>query len=168
MGEHDAQRGWGADTTLALQTAVLRGDDMLIEKVLYRAQATATGGRDTRAVSSDGVLDLNLTRPRELGGANGRGTNPEQLFAAGYAACFFEAMKLVASRGGTSLPLGTAVEVCVGMGPIRRGFGMEVELKISLPGLVRAEVDLLVEKAHTVCSYSNATRDNIPIRLVLA
>ena len=141
---------------------------MLIEKVLYRAQATATGGRDTRAVSSDGVLDLNLTRPRELGGANGRGTNPEQLFAAGYAACFLEAMKLVASRGGTSLPLGTAVEVIVGMGPIRHGFGMEVELKISLPGLARAEVDLLVEKAHTVCSYSNATRDNIPIRLVLA
>ena len=141
---------------------------MLIEKVLYRAQATATGGRDTRAVSSDGVLDLNLTRPRELGGANGRGTNPEQLFAAGYAACFLEAMKLVASRDGTSLPLDTAVEVSVGIGPIPRGFGMAVELRISLPGLARAEADWLVEKAHTVCPYSNATRGNIPIRLVLA
>jgi osmotically inducible protein OsmC len=139
---------------------------MLLEKILYWAQVTATGGRDSRAVSSDGVLDLNLTTPRELGGA-WRGTNPEQLFAAGYAACFLEAMKFVASRDGTSLPLGTAVEVSVGMGPIRRGFGMEVELKISLPGLARAEVDLLVEKAHTVCSYSNATRDNIPIRLVV-
>ena len=168
MAEHEARPGWGADTTLALQTAVLRGDDMLIEKVLYCARVTATGGRDTRAVSSDGVLDLNLSTPRELGGANGRGTNPEQLFAAGYAACFLEAMKFVASRDGTSLPPGAAVEVSVGMGPIRRGFGMEVELKISLPGLVRTEVDLLVEKAHTVCSYSNATRDNIPIRLVLA
>src|SRR5258708_40186740 len=82
-GEHEARRGWGADTTLSLRTAVLRGDDMLIEKVLYRAQATATGGRDTRAVSSDGVLDLNLTRPRELGGANGRGPTPAQVFAAG-------------------------------------------------------------------------------------
>src|SRR5260370_11515899 len=80
--EQEARRGWGADTTLALRTAVLRGDDMLIEKVLYRARVTATGGRDTRAVSSDGILDLNLTTPRELGGANGRGTNPEQLFAA--------------------------------------------------------------------------------------
>ena len=100
---------------------------MLIEKVLYRAQVTATGGRDTRAVSSDGVLDLKLTTPRELGSTHGRGTNPEQLFAAGYAACFLQAMKFVVARDGTALPLGTVVEASVGMGPISRGFGMEVE-----------------------------------------
>jgi lipoyl-dependent peroxiredoxin len=141
---------------------------MLIEKVLYRAQVTATGGRDTRVQSCDGVLDLKLTTPRELGGANGRGTNPEQLFAAGYAACFLEAIKFVASHDGTTLPLDTRVEATVGLGLIPRGFGMEVELRISLPGLARAEADSLVEEAHTVCSYSNATRDNIPIRFVLA
>jgi lipoyl-dependent peroxiredoxin len=141
---------------------------MLIEKVLYRTQVTATGGRDTRAVSSDGVLDLKLTTPRELGGANGRGTNPEQLFAAGYAACFLQAMKFVVARDGTVLPLGTVVEASVGVGPIPRGFGMEVELRISLPGLARAEADSLVKEAHIVCPYSNATRGNLPIRLVLA
>jgi osmotically inducible protein OsmC len=141
---------------------------MLIDKVLYRTQVTATGGRDTRAVSSDGVLDLKLTTPRELGGANGRGTNPEQLFAAGYAAGFLQAMKFVVARDGTALPPGTVVEASVGMGPIPRGFGMEIELRVSLPGLARAEADSLVEEAHTVCPYSNATRGNIPIRLVLA
>src|ERR1700730_2719668 len=114
---------------------------MLIEKVLYRAQVTATGGRDTRVLSSDGVLDLKLTTPRELGGANGRGTNPRQLFAAGYAARFLESLKFVASRDGTVLPPDTAVEVAVGVGSIPRGFGMEVELRISLPGLDRAEAD---------------------------
>ncbi|MDB6106968.1 MAG: Organic hydroperoxide resistance protein [Gammaproteobacteria bacterium] len=141
---------------------------MLIQKVLYRARVTAMGGRDIRVLSSDGVLDLKLTTPHELGGANGRGTNPEQLFAAGYAARFLEAMKFIASRDGSALPLGSAVEVIVGVGSIPRGFGMEVELRISLPGLARAEVDSLVEEAHTVCPYSNATRGNIPTRLVLA
>jgi Ohr subfamily peroxiredoxin len=141
---------------------------MLIEKILYHAQATATGGRDTRVLSSDGVLDLKVTTPRELGGANGRGTNPEQLFAAGYAARFLEAMKFVASCDGTALPPDTAVEVTVGVGFIPRGFGMEVELRINLPGLDRAEADSLVEEARTVCPYSNATRGNIPLRLVLA
>ena len=140
---------------------------MLVEKVLYRTQVTATGGRDIQVLSCDGVLDVTLTTPSERGG-HGSGTNPEQLFAAGYAACFLRSMKFVVERDGTALPPGTVVEASVGMGPIPRGFGMEVELKISLPGLARAEVDLLVEKAHTVCSYSNATRDNIPIRLVLA
>lgn len=141
---------------------------MLIEKVLYRAHVTATAGRDTQVASSDGVLDLKLTTPRELGGSNGRGTNPEQLFAAGYAACFLRALKFIAAREGTTLPPDTAVEVSVGVGSIPRGFGMEVELRISLPGLARAEADSLVEEAHIVCPYSNATRGNIPIRLVLA
>jgi lipoyl-dependent peroxiredoxin len=140
---------------------------MFVEKILYSTTVTAVCGRDTSVQSCDGILDLKLTTPRELGGANGRGTNPEQLFAAGYAACFLSAMKLTASRDGTTLPPSAAVEVSVSMGPKGGGFGMEVELRITLPGLVRAEADSLVEKAHTVCSYSNATRGNIPIRLVL-
>ena len=141
---------------------------MLIEKVLYRAQVKATAGRDTRVVSSDGVLDLKVTRPRELGGANGRGTNPEQLFAASYAACFFGMMRIVADREGITLPKDTEVEARVGVGPTPRGFGIEVELRICLPGLPRAEADLLVENSHAQCPYSNATRGNVSVRLVLA
>jgi lipoyl-dependent peroxiredoxin len=141
---------------------------MLIEKVIYRAQVKATAGRDTRAVSSDGVLDLKVTRPRDLGGTNGRGTNPEQLFAASYATCFLGMMRLVAGREGIELPTDTEVEANVGVGPTPRGFGIEVELRICLPGLPRAEADLLVEKSHAVCPYSNATRGNVSVRLVLA
>jgi lipoyl-dependent peroxiredoxin len=141
---------------------------MLIEKVLYRAQVKATAGRDTRAVSSDGVLDLKVTGPRELGGTNSRGTNPEQLFAASYAASFLGIMRLVAGRDGIALPTNTEVEASVGVGPAPRGFGIEVELKIGLPGLPRAEADVLVEKSHAVCPYSNAMRSNVPVRLLLA
>jgi osmotically inducible protein OsmC len=141
---------------------------MLINKVLYRAQVKATAGRDTRAVSSDGVLDLKVTRPRELGGTNGHGTNPEQLFAASYAACFLGMMRLIAGRESIALPPDTEVEASVGVGPTARGFGLEVELRISLPGLPRAEADLLVAKSHAVCPYSNATRRNVSVRLVLA
>jgi lipoyl-dependent peroxiredoxin len=140
---------------------------MLVKKALYRTHVTATAGRDTRVLSCDGILELKLTTPPEMGGTHGRGTNPEQLFAAGYAACFLQAMKFVVARDGIALPLGTVVEANVGM-PIPRGFGMEVELRISLPGLARAEAGSLVEEAHIVCPYSNATRGNIPIRLVLA
>jgi Ohr subfamily peroxiredoxin len=141
---------------------------MLMEKVLYRAQVKATAGRDTRALSSDGVLDLRVTSPRELGGTNGRGTNPEQLFAATYAASFLGIMRLVASRDDTELPTGAEVEASVGVGPARRGFAVEVELRICLPGLPRAEADSLVEKSHDLCPYSNATRGNVSVRLVLA
>jgi osmotically inducible protein OsmC len=141
---------------------------LLTEKVLYRAQVKATAGRDTRALSSDGVLDLKVTRPRALGGTNGRGTNPEQLFAASYAASFLGIMRLVAGREGIALPTDTEVEASVGVGPTSRGFGIEVELRICLPGLPRAEADLLVEKSHAVCPYSNATRGNVSVRLVLA
>jgi osmotically inducible protein OsmC len=141
---------------------------MLIEKALYRAQVKATAGRDTRAVSSDGVLDLKVTRPRELGGTNGRGTTPEQLFAASYAASFLGIMRLVAGRDGIALPTNTEVEASVGVGPTPRGFGIEVELRISLPGLPRAEADVLVEKSHAVCPYSNAMRSNVSVRLLLA
>jgi lipoyl-dependent peroxiredoxin len=141
---------------------------VLLEKVLSRAQVKATAGRDIWVMSSDGVLDLKVTRPRQLGGSNGRGTNPEQLFAASYAACFLAMMRLVARGEGIALPTETEVEASVGVGPIPHGFGIEVELRIFLPGLPRAEADSLVEKAHAVCPYSNATRDNVDVRLVIA
>src|ERR1700678_571356 len=141
---------------------------MLTEKVLYRAQVKATAGRDTRAVSSDGALDLKERRPRELGGANGPGITSEQLFAASYAASFLEVMRLVAGHESVTLARNTEVEASVGVGPTPRGFGIEVELRIFLPGLPRAEADLLVEKSHALCPYSNAMCGNVAVRLVLA
>jgi lipoyl-dependent peroxiredoxin len=140
---------------------------MSIEKVLYTAQATANGGRDGRAVSSDGVLDIQLSTPRELGGAGGPGTNPEQLFAAGYSACFLGALKFVAGKEKVALPAETNITGRVGIGAIPTGFGIQVELKISAPGLPREQVQALVEKAHIVCPYSNATRGNIDVNLVV-
>jgi osmotically inducible protein OsmC len=141
---------------------------MSIEKVLYTAQATATGGRDGRASSSDGVLNVQLTTPRELGGGGGPGTNPEQLFAAGYSACFLGALKFVAGKEKVSLPAETSVTGKVGIGPIPTGFGIQVELRIAVPGLPRDKVQALVDKAHIVCPYSNATRGNIDVSLVVA
>lgn len=140
---------------------------MRIEQVLYRASAEATGGRDGRAISSDGVLDVALTTPRELGGAGGVGTNPEQLFAAGYSACFLGAMKFVAARDKLVIPAGVSIEGVVGIGAIPNGFGIEAELRISLPGLDAETARTLVERAHIVCPYSNATRDNIDVTLTL-
>jgi len=140
---------------------------MSIEKVLYRAHAKATGGREGRAVASDGALDVKLARPRELGGAGGAGTNPEQLFAAGYSACFLSALQFVAAREKVALSPETSIEGAVGIGAIPNGFGIEVELKISLPGLARDAAQTLVNQAHVVCPYSNATRNNIDVRLVL-
>ena len=140
---------------------------MLLEQVLYQAQVTATGGREGRAVSSDGVLDVQLTTPRALGGAGRRGTNPEQLFAAGYAASFLSAMQYVAARDTLAMPPEITVEGTVGVDAIPHGFGLEVELRIALPGLSHREAEALVHKAHGVCPYSNATRDNIAVRLVL-
>ena len=140
---------------------------MSIEKVLYTAHATATGGRDGRAISSDKALDVALTTPRELGGAGAAGTNPEQLFAAGYSACFLGAMKYVASQEKIALPADVSVNGHVGIGQIPTGFGIEVELKISLPGLARDAAEALVAKAHVVCPYSNATRGNIDVTLTV-
>lgn len=140
---------------------------MSIEKVLYRSKATATGGRDGRATSSDNVLDVKLTTPKELGGAGGEGTNPEQLFAAGYSACFLGAMKFVAAQQKLPLPADTQVTGQVGIGPIATGFGIEVELSISIPGLPRADAEALAQKAHIVCPYSNATRNNIDVTLTI-
>jgi Ohr subfamily peroxiredoxin len=141
---------------------------MSIEKVLYRAHAKATGGRDGRAVIPDAKLDLKLTTVKELGGPGGDGTNPEQLFAAGYSACFIGAMKFVAVRDKIKIPADASIDATVGIGPIPTGFGIEVELRISLPGVDREVAQALIEKAHVVCPYSNATRGNIDVRLVLA
>jgi len=140
---------------------------MSIEQVLYRAHAQASGGRDGRAVSSDGALDVQLSTPRELGGAGGAGTNPEQLFAAGYSACFLGALKFVAAREKVALPSDTSIDGSVGIGPIETGFGIDVALRISLPGLPREQAEALVHKAHVVCPYSNATRGNIDVSLTL-
>ena len=141
---------------------------MSIEKVMYRAHAKATGGRDGRALSSDNVLDLKLTVPREMGGAGEAGTNPEQLFAAGYSACFLGALKYVAGQQKVILPAATSIEGSVDIGQIPTGFGIEVELRISVPGLPREQVEALVQKANIVCPYSNATRGNIDVKLVVA
>jgi len=134
-------------------------------KALYTATATATGGRDGRAVSSDGILDVKLSTPRELGGQGGEATNPEQLFAAGYSACFIGAIKFVASQSKKQIPADASITGKVGIGQIPGGFGLEVELNINLPGLDLAEAKDLVAKAHQVCPYSNATRGNIDVRL---
>jgi Ohr subfamily peroxiredoxin len=138
------------------------------QKILYTAQSTATGGRDGRAVSSDQVLNVALATPRELGGAGGAGTNPEQLFAAGYSACFLSALKLVAGKSKVVLPAESSITGSVGIGPAAVGFALQVELQISVPGLPREQVQQLVEQAHLVCPYSNATRGNIDVSLVVA
>jgi len=140
---------------------------MSIEKVLYTAKATATGGREGRAVSSDNALDVQLSTPRELGGAGGSGTNPEQLFAAGYSACFLGALKFVASKEKVALPADTAVCGKVSIGAIPTGFGIQAELRIFSPRLPRETIQALVEKAHIVCPYSNATRGNIDVNLIV-
>ncbi|BBI49382.1 osmotic/stress-like protein [Vreelandella olivaria] len=120
-----------------------------------------------QAKSSDGALDVKLSTPKELGGAGGDGTNPEQLFAAGYSACFLGALKHVAGQEKVKLPQDTKIDGHVGIGAIPTGFGIEVELKISLPGLEQDVAQQLVEKAHVVCPYSNATRGNINVTLTL-
>ncbi len=139
---------------------------MKLEKVVYTAQATATGGRDGRAKTSDGKLDLKLNPPVEMGG-KGEGTNPEQLFACGYSACFLGAMKFVAGRDKIAMPADVSITGLVGIGPIPNGFGIQVELRISLPGMDRAVAKALVDKAHIVCPYSNATRGNVEVTLSL-
>lgn len=137
--------------------------------VLYSTTSRATGGRDGHSKSLDGALDVKLTTPKELGGGGGEGANPEQLFATGYAACFIGAMKFVASQGGPKVPAETAVEATVGIGPrAEGGFGLEIALKIDLPGVEKAAAQELIEKAHQVCPYSNATRGNIDVKLSLA
>jgi len=134
-------------------------------KALYTAVATATGGRDGRAVSSDKILDVKLATPKELGGAGGDATNPEQLFAAGYSACFIGALKFVAGQSKRSIPADASITAHVGIGQIPGGFGLDIDLNINLPGLEQADAQALVDAAHQVCPYSNATRGNVDVRL---
>ncbi|MBI6673282.1 organic hydroperoxide resistance protein [Pseudomonas syringae] len=132
---------------------------------LYTAVATATGGRDGRAVSDDKILDVKLATPKELGGAGGAATNPEQLFAAGYSACFIGALKFVAGQSKRSIPADTSITAHVGIGQIPGGFGLDIDLHVSLPGLAQTDAQQLVDAAHVVCPYSNATRGNVDVRL---
>ena len=138
-----------------------------LEKVLYTAHAHTTGGRDGRSVSDDGLLDVKLSPPKAMGGA-GNATNPEQLFAAGYSACFMGAMKHVAGMKKITVPADAAVDASVDIGPIPAGFGIAAKLVVSLPGMDRAVAQDLLESAHQVCPYSNATRGNIEVELTLA
>ena len=137
--------------------------------VKYKTTATATGGRDGKAATKDGSFSVNLSTPKELGGAGGPGNNPEQLLAAGYAACYLGAMKFVASQGGPKVPADTSVTSTVGIGPRSEGgFGIDVQLDVSLPGMPRDEAEKLVEKAHQVCPYSNAIRNNARVQTTVA
>jgi lipoyl-dependent peroxiredoxin len=143
---------------------------MAIEKALYTATATATGGRAGTASSSDGALTATLTTPKQLGGDGAAGTNPEQLFAAGYSACFIGAMKAVSARQKLSLPAEVSITSDVSIGPMvgkAGAFGIAVDMKISVPGMDRAALETLVAAAHEVCPYSNATRGNIDVTLTI-
>jgi len=137
----------------------------VLQEVAYTAKATATGGREGIAKSDDGRLDLKLSTPKNLGGDDGQGTNPEQLFAAGYAACFIGALKHVAGAEKITLPSDLHINSEVSIGAIEGGFGIAVKLAISLGDMDKAAAEALVEKAHQVCPYSNATRGNIEVEL---
>ena len=133
-----------------------------LSKTLYTARATATGGRDGHTASDDGILDVDIRPPKEMGGPGGA-TNPEQLFAAGYAACFQSALGVVARRAGVDTSAST-VEADVSIGPIPGGgYGLAVALRVLIPGLDTAQAGTLAEAAHKVCPYSNATRGNIEV-----
>jgi osmotically inducible protein OsmC len=134
---------------------------------LYTAEATAHGGREGRVRSSDGVLVLELAIPKELGGPGGQATNPEQLFAAGYAACFENAIRLTARRMKLQAN-GASVTARVGIGPIGSGaYGLTVELHVRLPELDHDQAEQVAAKAHTVCPYSNAVRGNVEVKVVI-
>ena len=143
---------------------------MAIDKALYTAHASSTGGRTGSTESSDGAIKLPLVTPKELGGGGGTGTNPEQLFAAGYSACFIGAMKAVAARQKIALPAEVSIKADVSIGPMtgkEGAFGVAVAMAISVPGMARADAEKLVATAHEVCPYSNATRGNIDVSLTV-
>ena len=140
---------------------------MALDKVLYTAHATSTGGRTGTTESSDGALKATLSTPKELGGAGGNGTNPEQLFAAGYSACFIGAMKAVSAAQKIVLPADVSITADVGIGPIPNGFGIQVAMAITIPGFEKDKAEALVAAAHKVCPYSNATRGNIDVTLTV-
>ncbi|MEO5797022.1 MAG: organic hydroperoxide resistance protein [Rhodoferax sp.] len=138
-----------------------------LDKVIYTAHAHTTGGRDGQSASNDGLLAVKLSPPKEMGGA-GTGTNPEQLFAAGYSACFMGAMKHVAGMKKITVPADASIDASIDIGPIPAGFGIAAKLVINLPGMDRVVAQDLIDTAHGVCPYSNATRGNIEVELVLA
>jgi Ohr subfamily peroxiredoxin len=143
---------------------------MSIEKVIYTARAKAMGGRVGTAKSDDGQIDLKLDRPVEMSG-KGNGTNPEQLFAAGYAACFIGALRVVAGKRHIRIPEDVAIDSAVSFGPLKgeaEGFGSTVAMTIHLPCIERTTAEELVHHAHQVCPYSNATRRNIDVLLTVA
>ena len=134
--------------------------------VKYTTRATATGGREGEAHSEDGRFTAKLSTPKELGGAGGEGTNPEQLFAAGYSACFIGALKAAGQQLKLQVPADTSVTATVGIGPrAEGGFGITADLAVSLPGLDHADAERLTEAAHQICPYSNATRGNVDVGL---
>ncbi|WP_372657175.1 organic hydroperoxide resistance protein [Hydrogenophaga sp.] len=135
-----------------------------LDKVLYTARAHTTGGRDGASKTDDGRLSVQLTSP----GQAGEGTNPEQLFAAGYSACFLGAIKAVAGKMKLSVPADVAIDAEVDLGTIAVGYGIAARLKVSLPGMDPAQAQSLVDAAHQVCPYSNATRGNIDVTITLA
>jgi Ohr subfamily peroxiredoxin len=137
--------------------------------VKYRTSASAIGGRDGQARTEDGTFEVKLSTPKELGGAGGDGANPEQLFAAGYSACFIGALKVAGLQLKLKVPAETKVTATVGIGPRSEGgFGITADLVIDLPGVERADAEKLVETAHQICPYSNATRGNIDVGLSIA
>lgn len=143
---------------------------MAIEKALYTAQATSTGGRTGTTRSSDGRISLNLSTPKGLGGDDGPGTNPEQLFASGYSACFIGALKAVAARQKVALPAEVSNTAEVSIGPMvgkAGAFSIAVSMQISIPGMDKAAAEALVKAAHEVCPYSNATRGNIDVSITV-
>jgi lipoyl-dependent peroxiredoxin len=131
------------------------------DKIVYTARATATGGRQGRSTSEDGILDVQLTAPKEMGGP-GTGTNPEQLFAAGYAACFQGAMGLAAKKAGVDTSA-SKVTAEVGFGPEGQSYAITVDLKVAIPGIEVAQAQELADAAHQLCPYSKATRGNVPV-----
>ena len=137
-------------------------------EAIYTAESTATGGgRDGHVKSSDGRLDLETRPPKALGGS-GEGTNPEQLFSAGYAACFLSALRLVAGKARVKLPEATEVTVKIGIGRTAEGgFGLTGDILAALPGLEQNDADDLVQQAHRVCPYSNATRGNVDVAVAV-
>ena len=134
-----------------------------LEKVLYTAKAHTTGGRDGKSKSDDGRLDVTLSAP----GTSGTGTNPEQLFAAGYSACFMGAMKAVAGMKKITLPEGASIDAAIDLGKIPDAYGIAARLDVSLPGMDRVAAQDLIDAAHQVCPYSNATRGNIDVTITL-
>ena len=139
-------------------------------KILYTAHGSATGGREGQAATDTGNVKLVLNTPKELGGGGGEGTNPEQLFAMGYSACFLGALKFAAGKEGVKIPDDARVSANVGIGPRDdgKGFGIAVKLTIAAPGIEKAKLEDLVQKAHIVCPYSDATRGNIDVQLTVA